>query len=157
MIGSSRSCRSRIRPSSTPKMIPASEPETNPTSTRTILIDTSAKISPLRSIGTAVRMTSSGGGIRNGLNINVDKRCQMEKAISSDAADSKTARYGALRPLCAGAEADAGADLLCSQRRPGFFCAPGTGGRGRERIDMPLIELIGSGDIGREQRLNFMK
>ena len=86
----------------------------------------------------------------------------MEKAISSDAADSKTARYGALRPLCAGAEADAGADLLCSQRRPGFFCAPGTGGRGRERIDMPLpardmIELIGSGDIGREQRLNFMK
>ena len=48
--------------------MPASEPEMKPTSTRTMLIDTSARISPLNSIGIAVRITSTGGGIRNGLN-----------------------------------------------------------------------------------------
>ena len=72
--------------------MPAREPETNPTSTRTMLIETSARISPLASIGMAVRMTSNGGGMRNGLNMKVDKSCQIEKAISSDAPESKTAR-----------------------------------------------------------------
>src|SRR5258705_10163008 len=64
-----------------------------PTSTRTMLIDTSARISPLISIGIAVRITSTGGGIRNGLNMKVDSNCQMKKAISSEVADSSIPRY----------------------------------------------------------------
>ena len=40
-----------MRPSRTPSTMPASEPETKPTSTRVMLIDTSARISPLINIG----------------------------------------------------------------------------------------------------------
>ena len=65
-------------------MIPASDPVTNPTTTRVMLIATSSRISPLFSIGIAVRMTSSGGGIRNGLNRIVDKNCQIRNASTSD-------------------------------------------------------------------------
>src|SRR6195256_12444 len=83
----------RIRPSRTPNRIPISEPEMKPTSTRTMLIDTSAKISPLITIGIAVRITSTGGGIRNGLKMNVDSSCQIEKATTSEAADSRIPRY----------------------------------------------------------------
>ena len=58
-----------------------------------MLIDTSAKISPLMIIGMAVRITSSGGGIRNGLNMKVDSNCQIKKASTSDAADRRMPRY----------------------------------------------------------------
>src|ERR1700716_1561131 len=93
MMGSSSSWRTRIRPSRTPNRIPISEPEMKPTSTRTMLIDTSAKISPLITIGIAVRITSTGGGIKNGLKMNVDSSCQIEKATTSEAADSRIPRY----------------------------------------------------------------
>src|SRR6516162_626207 len=93
MIGSSRSWRTRIRPRRTPNITPISEPEKKPTSIRDMLIDTSAKISPLIIIGMAVRITSSGGGIRNGLNMKVDSNCQIKKARASDAADSRMPRY----------------------------------------------------------------
>src|SRR5215467_7512190 len=84
MIGSSRSCNSWMRPSRTPVMIPASDPVAKPTRTRVMLIATSPRISPLISIGMAVRTTSSGGGIRNGLNNTVDRSCQMRNARTSD-------------------------------------------------------------------------
>ena len=58
MIGSSSSCTSRMRPSSTPSTIAATHPVMKPTTTRTRLIDTSAKISPLSSIGIAVSNTT---------------------------------------------------------------------------------------------------
>jgi len=74
----------RKRPSSTPVMIPASDPVANPTTTLVMLIATSPRISPLISIGMAVRMTSSGGGIRNGLNNTVDRNCQIRNARTSD-------------------------------------------------------------------------
>jgi hypothetical protein len=44
----------------------------------------------------AVRMTSSGGGIRNGLNMNVEKSCQIAKPISSDAPESSARPLQAL-------------------------------------------------------------
>src|SRR4249920_503755 len=84
MIGSSKSCRNWMRPSSTPVMIPASDPVANPTNTRVMLIATSPRISPLISIGIAGRMTSSGGGMRKGLNKTVDKNCQIRNASISD-------------------------------------------------------------------------
>src|SRR6266849_139085 len=162
MIGSSRSCRSRIRPSRTPRTIPESEPEMKPTSTRTMLIDTSAKISPLMSIGMAVRMTSSGGGIRNGLKMKVDSSCQIKQAISNDAADNKTARYRPLPSLRVSPPLEPGAHLFCGERTVCFLVAPGNDKSERPSIDMHLsarhlVELICSGDIRREQRLNFMK
>src|SRR5580704_9478893 len=94
MIGSSRSCSSRMRPSKAPISTPTSEPVMKLTRTRIILIETSAKISPLPSIGIAVRNTLSGGGMRNGLKKTVDSSCQMQNAISRDAVESSTVRYG---------------------------------------------------------------
>ena len=43
----------------------------------------------------AVRITSTGGGIRNGLKMKVDSSCQIENAISSDAADEQDAATAA--------------------------------------------------------------
>ena len=72
--------------------IATTDPVTKPTRIRTMLIDTSARISPLSSIGIAVRITSSGGGMRNGLNTKVERHCQVVNAISSDAIVSSAVR-----------------------------------------------------------------
>jgi hypothetical protein len=50
-----------------------------------MLIETSLIISPLASIGIAVRKTSSGGGTRNGLKRTVERNCQVSSAIKIDA------------------------------------------------------------------------
>ena len=57
-----------------------------------MLIETSVAISPLASIGIAVRITSSGGGIKNGLNSTVDSTCQMQNAMATEAAESSAVR-----------------------------------------------------------------
>ena len=72
----------------------------------------------------AVRITSTGGGIRNGLKMNVDSNCQMEKAITSEAVDSSIPRNRPLPIDSAGAlgtisSAQAGlmAPLACRRER----------------------------------------
>jgi len=57
-----------------------------------MLIETSARISPLASIGIAVRNTSRGGGIRNGLKRTVERNCQVRNAIRREAAASNALR-----------------------------------------------------------------
>ena len=96
MIGSNKSCSKRIRPSKTPPTMPTRDPTKKPTSTLLMLIVTSARISPLIIIGIAVRKTSSGGGMRNGLKRTVERNCQPRNAINSDKMVSRTVRWGPL-------------------------------------------------------------
>ena len=49
-----------------------------------MLIATCRKISPFSIIGTMVLNTTSGGGIRNGLNTTVDRNCQAANATSTE-------------------------------------------------------------------------
>ena len=86
---------------------PASEPVANPTMTRTMLMAASDRISPLASIGIAVRNTSSGGGIKNGLKTKVERTCHVPKPSNSEAAVNDTVRMAGdavqARNRCAGA------------------------------------------------------
>ncbi len=64
-----------------------------------MLMATSEAISPLASIGSAVRNTSSGGGMRNGLNNTVERNCQTQTAITSEASVSTTVRENPLESV----------------------------------------------------------
>src|SRR6476620_8042674 len=148
----------RMRPSRTPNRIPISEPVMNPTSTRTILIDTAAKISPLIMIGSAGRITSTGGGIRNGLKMKVDSSCQMENAIASEAMDSRGPRNRLLPIESRSARNDilgagrAGGDAGLSSRTftIGPPCSSGC------RL-LRCHELLRADDVGLQQRLDLVK
>src|SRR5262245_34386557 len=151
MIGSMRSCSSRMRPSSTPATMPTSEPVTKPTSTRTMEIETSARISPLSTMGMAVRITARGGGMRNGLNTKVDRNCQTRNAIASDATISSGERRWpfAIKP-----------------RRPCSFTPPHDGvtaelsGMFTTVLAVPSMHptrLVGAGKVGRQQGLDVVE
>ena len=92
MIGSRRSFTSLIRPRITPSTIAAAQPVTKPTPTRARLIATCRKISPLRAIGSMVSNTTSGGGIRKGLNTTVERNCHSAKATTIDPTKSASVR-----------------------------------------------------------------
>src|SRR6516165_12290183 len=162
MIGSSRSWRIRIRPSSTPRTMPVNDPKMNPTRTRCMLIATSARISPLMSIGMAVRMTSSGGGIRNGLKMKVDSSCQIAKAMSSDAAASARGRYRRLpfALVIAGpgtaARLFGGAPRACLAR-PDNGRRERSGGIEVRLLGRLMVELLRAVEIGRKQGLDLVK
>jgi hypothetical protein len=52
---------------------------------------TCLKISPFSTIGTMVLNTTSGGGIRNGLNTTVDRNCHTTNATRIEPAKSPVA------------------------------------------------------------------
>src|SRR5262249_24805205 len=95
--------RQQPQPPQPPNTMAASDPNAKPTSTRDMLIDTSARISPLSIMGIAVRITSSGGGMRNGLKMKVDSTCQERKAIAIEPAVRRNPRPGTAAKLRNGA------------------------------------------------------